>query len=286
MTERIKNKIFKKNYIHKSYISNGKTAIDYQKLHDIGSEISQMISKRKKEYYDQLSKKLNDPLTSSKTYWSILKTFYSGTKIPLIPPIIIDNKVITNFRGKANVFNNFFASKCMSIVNDSTLPFTIMYRTENKLSTISFKDEDVLKIIKSLNKNKADGHDDISIWLLQSCGAEVVKPLSLIFKNCIQYGIFPNLWKKSNIVPIHKKGDKQCIVNYHPVLLLPICGKIFERLIFNPVFEFLEENKLLSPNQSGFRPNDSCENLLLSIVHSIYADFDQCPSLKSRRSKS
>ena len=96
MTERIKNKIFKKNYIHKSYISNGKTAIDYQKLHDIGSEISQMISKRKKEYYDQLSKKLNDPLTSSKTYWSILKTFFSGTKIPLIPSIIIDNKAITN----------------------------------------------------------------------------------------------------------------------------------------------------------------------------------------------
>ena len=49
MTERIKNKIFKKDYIYKSYISNGKTAIDYQKLHDIGSEISQMISKSKNE---------------------------------------------------------------------------------------------------------------------------------------------------------------------------------------------------------------------------------------------
>ena len=70
--------------------------------------------------------------------------------------------------------------------------------------------------------------------------------------------------------------------NYRPILLLPICGKIFERLIFNPVFEFLEENKLLSPNQSGFRPNDSCENQMLSIVHSIYADFDQSPSLEVR----
>ena len=58
MTERIKNKIFEKKFIYKSYISNGKTAIDYQKLHDIQSEISQMISKRKKEYYDQLSKNL------------------------------------------------------------------------------------------------------------------------------------------------------------------------------------------------------------------------------------
>ena len=149
MTERIKNKIFKKDYIYKSYISNGKTAIDYQKLHDIGSEISQMISKRKKEYYDQLSKKLNDPLTSSKTYWSMLKTFYSGTKIPLIPPIIIDNKVIKNFREKTN------ATQYMSHVNDSILPSTIMYRTENRFSTISFKDEDALKIIKSLYKQSS-----------------------------------------------------------------------------------------------------------------------------------
>ena len=76
----------------------------------------------------------------------------------------------------------------------------------------------------------------------------MVKPLSLIFKNCIQDRIFPNLWKKSNIVPVHKKGNKQYMVNYCPGSLLPICGKILERLNFNPVFEFLEENKLLSPN--------------------------------------
>ena len=79
----------------------------------------------------------------------------------------IKNKVITNFREKANFLNNFFASQCMPIVNDSILPSTIMYRAENRLSTISFKDEDVLKIIKSLNTNKAHGHDDISIRLLQ-----------------------------------------------------------------------------------------------------------------------
>ena len=72
MTEIIKNEIIEKIYIYKPYISNGKTAIDYQKVHDIGSQISQMTSKRKKEYYDQLSRKLNDPLTSRKAYWSIM----------------------------------------------------------------------------------------------------------------------------------------------------------------------------------------------------------------------
>ena len=65
------------------------------------------------------------------------------------------------------------------------------------------------------------------------------------------------------------------MVNYWTVSLLPICGKIFERIIFNPAFEFLEKKKKLpSPSQSGFWPSDSCENQLLSTVRSIYEDFD------------
>ena len=72
------------------------------------------------------------------------------------------------------------------------------------------------------------------------------------------------------------------VINYQPVSLLPICGKIFERIIFNPIFEYLEENSLLCPNQSGFHPFDSYENQLLSIVHDIYANFDQNPTLEMR----
>ena len=71
--------------------------------------------------------------------------------------------------------------------------------------------------------------------------------------------------EKGNIVPIHKKGDKQVLKNYRPVSLLPVCGKVFERLIFNEIFSFLLENNLVSPNQSGFKPGDSCINQLLPL---------------------
>ena len=64
--------------------------------------------------------------------------------------------------------------------------------------------------------------------------------------------------------------------------MLPICSKIFERIIFNPIFEFLDENGLLCPNQSGFHPFDSCENQSLSIIYDIYANFDQHPTLEVR----
>ena len=81
-------------------------------------------------------------------------------------------------------------------------------------------------------------------------------------------------WKKANIVPVHKKGDKQAVKNHRPVSLLPICGKIFERLLYNEMLNFFLENDLISPKQSGFRPGDSCINQLLSINHEILSAFD------------
>ena len=57
--------------------------------------------------------------------------------------------------------------------------------------------------------------------------------------------------------------------------LLPICNKIFERLIYNEMFTFFTENYLISPNQSGFRSGDSCVNQLLAITHEIYKSFDE-----------
>ena len=90
----------------------------------------------------------------------------------------------------------------------------------------------------------------------------------------MESGSFPSEWKKGNVVPIHKKDDKQCLKNYRPISLLPICGKIFEKLIFNEMFKFFIENELISPNQSGFKPGDSCINQLLAITHEIYKSFD------------
>ena len=115
----------------------------------------------------------------------------------------------------------------------------------------------------------------ISIRMLKICGKSICKPLQLIFEDCIENGIYPLEWKKTNVVPAFKKNDKQSIKNYRPMSLLPICGKIFERLIFNSLVSFFMENNLISENQSGFKPGDSCTYQLLSIAHDIYECFDE-----------
>ena len=81
---------------------------------------------------------------------------------------------------------------------------------------------------------------------------------------------------------MHKKNDKQLVKNYRPISLLPIFGKIFEKIIFNKIYHFLLEERLLNPNQSGFRPSDSCIDQLLAITHEILEAFDCNPTLEVR----
>ena len=72
-----------------------------------------------------------------------------------------------------------------------------------------------------------------------------------------------------------KKNDKQSLANYWLISLYPICGKIFERLLYNEMFNFFIINHLVSTNQTGFKPGGSCINQLLSIIHGIYASLHE-----------
>ena len=118
--------------------------------------------------------------------------------------------------------------------------------------------------------------------MIKLCDIALVFPLKLIFETCLREGVFPEMWKKANVVPIHKKNEKNLKENYRPISLLPVFGKIFEKLIYNTLYQHLESNSLLNPNQSGFHPGDSTVNQLLSIVNSISQAFDCDPPLDAR----
>ena len=145
-------------------------------------ELSEMIRNRKERYFYDLSVKLNNPQTSPKTNWSIIKSCYNGRKIPIIPPLSVNGKIITNFKEKANLFNKYFSSQCNPLPNNRY----------------------IYKIIKTLDISKASGNDEVSIRMLKLCGEGIVKPLSIIFNNCKLKQTFFKLWKKANDVLIHK----------------------------------------------------------------------------------
>ena len=114
------------------------------------------------------------------------------------------------------------------------------------------------------------------------CDDSVILPLKIIFKNILSTSIYLGTWKSANVTPIFKKGDKQLITNYRPISLLPICGKILEKIIFNNLYSYLYANNLITKNQSGFRPGDSTTNQLLYLVNEIHQAFENPKSLEVR----
>ena len=93
----------------------------------------------------------------------------------------------------------------MYVDNNSSIPPSTTFATEQKLSTFEFCTDRIVKIIKSLDLNKAHGHNEISIRMIKLFTTSVVKPLSILFRNCFENQCFPKEWKKANVLPVHKK---------------------------------------------------------------------------------
>ena len=117
--------------------------------------------------------------------------------------------------------------------------------------------------------------------MLISCDDSVILPLRIIFNNIVSNAILPDMWKLANVTLIFKKGDKQLIKNYRPISLLPICGKILKKVIFNNLHRHLTTNLLIIKNQSGFQPGNSNTNQLMYLVDEFHQALDSTKEVRA-----
>lgn len=89
--------------------------------------------------------------------------------------------------------------------------------------------------------------------------------------------------EKANVVPVHQK-DRPIMINYYrPISFFPIFGKMFEKAIYNSLFNYFRSNRLFTPSQSDFLLGDSRVAQLLSVIHEIQAAFNENPTVDVRR---
>ena len=136
-------------------------------------------------------------------------------------------------------------------------------------------------MIRKLNTNKSHGHDGLTANILKLFDDAISTPLLIIYSNCLKKGYFPEKWKKANVIPIHKKNAKDIVSNYRPISLLPLCGKIFEKLIYDNLYEYIYKNKFFSDKQSGYKRGDSTVKQLISITNAIYKAFDEGKEIRA-----
>ena len=230
MTDEIKIICHMKAKIYEKYVKNGRSDVDKDELIRVTCLSSDVITKAKEKYLFSLGNKLNDPQTGAKSYWSILNKFLQKKKIPLIPPILWNGTFVTTICEKITLFNTFFADQCTPINNSSTLP-PFEYKVNSKIEDVSFSKQEIVSIIRSLNSNKAHGWDGISIRMIKMCDELIAPPLKIIFDTALKSGIYPDKWKRANVVPVHKKESKNILKKLQTNIITTYLWKIFEKCI-------------------------------------------------------
>lgn len=141
----------------------------------------------------------------------------------------------TSDKEKADCLNFYFAS--VSTINDSTAslpPFE--EKTDKSTDDVIITEKKVKDILDILNVNKASGLDMISKRMLKYTSASISKPLEILFNRSIQEGVFPEIWKLAQVVPMYKKGEKSMPENYRPLSSLSNVGKGMERVVFKHIY--------------------------------------------------
>ena len=134
----------------------------------------------------------------------------------------------------------------------------------------------VKKVITNLDSSKTSGPDCIPVVILKNCEPKLSYILVKIFNNCLKESCFPDCLKVSSVVPVFKNvGERSTAKNYHPVSLLSVVSKVFEKLVNNRIVDHPEKCGLFSDFQYGFRSSRSTADLLTVVSDRIARAFNK-----------
>ena len=128
---------------------------------------------------------------------------------------------------------------------------------------------EVTLLLENLNIKKSTGPDGISSLFLQKVAEEIAVPQSFLYNKSLDVGLVPTTWKKSNVTPIHKGGLIDDPGSYHPILVVPVVAKVFEKMIATQLNAFLEHHDLLHDLQGAYRHGRSVDQILMYAVETI-----------------
>jgi len=197
------------------------------------------IKEAKFRFTSSLFQSLSDPKIQAKRYWSIIKVLYHGKTERQIPTLLDNGVSYFSDKEKADLLCEHFTTQCTlppEPPNFKLPPF--VYKTGKRLDTITMTIKDTEEKLKKLKINKSCGPDQISNRLLKNCASGLAKPSTLVFRKCMNEGYYPNMRKRANSSPIHKKETKSNKNNYRPISLLSCLSKVFEKYIYVDMYDF------------------------------------------------
>ena len=232
------------------------------------SEAKRKVKEAKHDYEKEVASKTK---TDSKVFWKFIQ---SKTKVKEEIKCIEDQQgdIHTDDTSKAALLNSYFTSV---FTKEDDTPIPEFKSTENILDNITFNVEQVQKLLEGVNETKSKGADNMHPKLVRETAGQISKPLTLLFKKSMETGQVPSDWKIANVTPIHKKGPKHVPSNYRPISLTSIICKIMERIIRDAIIDHMEDNRLFTDHQHGFRKRRSCITQLIEVIDEWTENLDK-----------
>lgn len=241
---------------------------------DLNQEYKSKLMENKLKFNDN---RIGQSLNKNKTMWAIInevKSKNSGNR----DIIIMENGVALSDEEVANNFNVHFTTSHLNQNNnskdynflDKNIP---LFNPSFFLSPVN--ESIILTYIAKLKSTNSCGFDEISNTLLKSSRREIAKPLTFIINLCFEKGIFPEALKISKVLPLFKKGKKDCYDNYRAISLVSSFSKIIELAFLDQLQKFFFKNNLLLGTQHGFIKNKSVDTALVDFYSSIVAAIDR-----------
>ena len=210
----------------------------------------------------------DDFKSNPKRFWSFLKSAKNSNSA--LSVMKVDGVEIVDDRDKANVLNKCFASK-FSVPAATVLPDAPVYNLP-MLDEIECSVGVVQAILESIPANKACGPDGISARIIRECCEELAVPLVKICQKSLRHGVFPEKWKQANIVPVFKKGSPKDPHCYRSISLIPLFGKVLEKVVYVSLSKHVET--AISPSQHGFISGRSCVTNLASLLSTAWDSIE------------
>lgn len=238
-----------------------KTKQKYQKYAEVRNKATRTCRDAKVNFERQIASNIK---SDSKSFWNYVRS-QTKVKSSIGDLECSDGSITSSDIQKAELLNVFFAS-VFTNEDKSSIP-TI----EKKCSNVSISDVHITpaaveKKLSALKTAKTPGIDCIHPLLLKECRHELCEIVARLFQQSLNYGQVPDMWRRAQVTPLFKKGNKQSCSNYRPVSLTVVLCKLLETFVRDVIMDHMEANHLFSQYQHGFRSKHSCISQLLEIV--------------------
>ena len=187
-----------------------------------------------------------------------------------VSPLKVDGILVNDPKGKAEALNKQFKSV---FTNETDFTPNQQHPQYPFITPINITSPGVLKLLQGLNPTKASGPDNLSPRVLKELSLQIAEPLTILFQKSLSDGVVPSDWRRANVVPIFKKGQKYSCANYRPISLTCIISKVMEHIICSNIMAHANTHNILYSLQHGFRSKRSCETQLVEFVHDIVSNM-------------